>query len=92
MISGDLGTQIWLGERYLELRPEERSTDRLYRALFGFDLDSCSSRVDGGELLRRIRNRRAADFRHGKLVVLDGWLLARTEARVFALAAIGAAR
>jgi hypothetical protein len=26
------------------------------------------------------------------LVVLDGWLLARTEARVFALAAIGAAR
>jgi len=92
MVSDDLGTQIWLGERYLELWPEERSADRLCRELFGTDIDSCSSRIDGGELLRRIRHQRTADFRHGELVVIDGWLLARSEARVFALAAVGTAR
>lgn len=91
-VSDDRAAQIWLGERYLELRPEERSAGRLYRELFGIDLDPRCSRLDGGELLRRIRHRRAADFQHGELVVLDGWLLARTEARVFALAAVGAVK
>lgn len=89
IVSDDLETQIWLGERYLELRPEECSAKKLYSELLGRGPESCNKPIRSGELLRHIRHRRAADFRNGELVIIDGWLLTRTEARVFALAAVG---
>lgn len=76
-----------IGWRYLAVAPEERSTTRLRRLLFdGADVDV------GPEMLAHLRRlidmKRRHDFSIGNTVVLDGWLLARTEARLCALATL----
>ncbi len=42
----------------------------------------------GADRGRRIRERIAADFAAGRVVILDGWVLAATEARLCALSAL----
>jgi hypothetical protein len=91
LIPGDLQTQAWLGQCYLDLQPAERSAHRLYRELFGNEPDPCSGKIDTAAALRHVRQRREQDFRQGEVVILDGWVLTRTEARVFALVAVGSA-
>ena len=77
-----------LGERYLESEPAERSADWLAGELFG-DPSLLTTDLQGRDWLkRRIRARCARDFRQGDLVLLEGWLLARTEARLLALCAV----
>ena len=76
-----------IGWRYLAAAPEEQSTTRLRRILFdGADVDV------GPEMLAHLRRlidmKRRYDFSVGNTVVLDGWLLARTEARLCALATL----
>jgi hypothetical protein len=39
-------------------------------------------------LLQAIRERSRVDFRVGKIVTVDGWMLSLTETRVYALAAL----
>jgi hypothetical protein len=77
-----------IGRRYLRSRPEEASVAWLSRTLFGSD-SVLDTNVGGLELLReRIRAGRAQDFRDGDVVILGGWAVARTEARLLALASI----
>jgi hypothetical protein len=76
-----------IGWRYLAAAPEERSTTRLRRILFdGADVDG------GPEMLAHLRRlidmKRRHDFSIGNTVIVDGWLLARTEARLCALATL----
>jgi hypothetical protein len=78
-----------IGERYLATAPEERSASRLAAALFGSMPPK--TRADAGALSRlrqAVDARRRHDFACGDTVILDGWLLARTEARLCALAAL----
>lgn len=79
-----------VGERYLQLRPEERSTATLARELFGTRSLDEVARERPDSLKETILAGRASDFRNGDLVVLDGWVLARTEARFLALVALSA--
>jgi len=77
-----------LGERYLEIEPAERSADWLAGELFG-DVSLLTADPRGLDpLKRRIRAGCARDFRQGDLVLLEGWWLARTEARLLALCAV----
>jgi hypothetical protein len=76
-----------IGWRYLAVAPEERSTPLLRRLLFdGADVDV------GPEVLAHLRRlidmKRRHDFSTGNTVIFDGWLLARTEARLCALATL----
>jgi hypothetical protein len=77
-----------VGRRYLRSHPEEASAAWLSRTLFGAESVQ-ETGSDGLELLReRVRTGRAQDFRDGDVVILDGWAVTRTEARLLALASI----
>jgi hypothetical protein len=64
------------------------SIDTLTRAILGdmreADRDYSSPHV----LARSIRERSRNDFRDGRVVSVDGWMLSLTETRVYALAAL----
>jgi len=84
----DLPAAVHLGRRYLEIAPAERSEERLGEMLLGSSWGD--GRTDIREIATRVRARRDADFRAGDLVAIEGWFLARTEARLCALAALAA--
>jgi hypothetical protein len=69
-----------IGHRYLSLYPEEADIDRLWTTLAG---SSAPSRTD--ELAVRLAQLRQRDFECGEIAIVDGWILARTEARTCAL-------
>ncbi|MFZ5778641.1 MAG: hypothetical protein ACOY4R_00355 [Pseudomonadota bacterium] len=77
-----------IGSHYLALVPQERSAARLSESVFG-DIDAA---VDGPDALAHLRRlvdaRRHRDFSTGDTVILNGWLLARTEARLCALSTL----
>jgi len=72
-------TMVDIGSRYRKMTPSENDAALLIRLL----RDS----LDGGEasLDRQILNRITRDYREGKLVEINGWMLALTETRQCAL-------
>lgn len=79
---------IHLGKYYLEQQPEERSANRLALALFGSNSMRLQSLFEQAGLQQAVGRQHDQDFRDGNVLVVDGWVLTRTEARVFALVAI----
>jgi len=77
-----------LGARYLRDQPAERSADWLARRLFDSELSRQLDPAGFGALLDNTFARRAQDFIDDDLVVLDGWAVARTEARLLTLIAL----
>jgi hypothetical protein len=67
-----------LGEAYFTLRPDERDPIWLKQALLcdGWGEDCCLA----------VAKSAAADRTAGDVVVLEGWILARSEARLVSLA------
>ena len=76
-----------LGRQYLKQRPGEASAAWLVKQLFDEEPDGRPETVKR-LVAQRIAWGREADFRHGNLVVLHGWLVPRTEARLLALLAL----
>lgn len=76
---------VAVGRRYLEAHPDEASVAFLLRALpqLGADIPSDPATGLGG-----LRDQVTEDFAAGDIVSVDGWSLARTEARAAALYAI----
>jgi hypothetical protein len=77
-----------LGRRYLLARPGVPAGSALAAQIVGADDDVgwlCAS-VD--ERRRRLAARVADDFAAGRVVELDGWVLAEAEAKLCALAAL----
>jgi hypothetical protein len=72
----DLTALRWLGAVYLVAHPQERSPALLSRLLIADGAGTVPSR-----LLRAI----ARDWSDHHVTVVDGWLLARTEARLCAI-------
>jgi hypothetical protein len=73
---GDATLLRRLGSEYLTLHPQERDVTHLLDSLFGQH-----SLFGPSSLFESI----GCDWRRHDLAMLDGWLLARTEARVCAL-------
>ncbi|MBA4169951.1 MAG: hypothetical protein H0X68_06045 [Chloroflexi bacterium] len=71
-----------LGRLYLGQTPSEASVGVIGAILCG------ATRRHGDACLGRVRQQIARDFRAGDVVTIDGWLISRTEARLFALAAL----
>lgn len=91
--AGDIVDALWsrkgsarkVGERYLAQAPEDADPDHLAAALF----DGAPDDVSSPEQFRSHIDRcRARDFEVGDTVIVDGWVLARTEARLCAFAAL----
>ena len=77
-------TAIAAGDAYLEAYPAEADPNALPVAILPNFLGSFNA-----ETLRKAFTQQvAADFAEGRLVELNGWVLARTEARLFALCAL----
>jgi hypothetical protein len=86
--SNDSRAEVWLGQSYLRLHPEENSAKRITYLLSGDRFVSARELIDCAELRQSIWHQRDEDFRKGNVVLVDGWVLTRTEARMFALTAI----
>lgn len=70
-----------IGREYLRVTPDEADRDRLCAMLWPAD-------ALPGSLGEALARRQRADFAEGRTVRLRGWILARTEARLCALAAL----
>jgi hypothetical protein len=77
-----------IGRRYLATLPAGTDKARLFAMSPALDRASCALRHEpevAAELLRRGINE---DFRHANTVIVDGWVLAATEARLCAAVAL----
>lgn len=82
---GDPAAARRLGRRYLATHPNER------RAVHLWARELAGARRPWGtadELRRAVAQRRERDLQDGVVAIVDGWVLARTEARVCALLAV----
>ncbi len=73
-------TPRMIGHGYLSLYPEEADIDWLRTTLAGSSLSSGAN-----ELTVRLAQLRHRDFECGEITIVNGWILARTEARACAL-------
>ena len=78
---------VRIGSVYLQAHPDEGDAETLFDALTppGERPQQWWTSVSMGELRRTIRAAAHADFKSGDVVDLEGWQLARTEARLAAL-------
>jgi len=77
-----------IGVRYLALAPEEADRAELAASLFSGFSEPPGSPIEFTRLRGTLAARRDRDFASGDTVVIGGWILARTEARLCALAAL----
>jgi hypothetical protein len=77
-----------VGALYLRNRPTEQSAGWLARQLFDSELSRRLDRAGFRELMQRVVASRARDFEDDDLVILDGWAVPRTEARLLTLIAL----
>lgn len=76
-----------IGMKYLRKNPSENNVSILSESL-DFIASSELVAVDDIELVRLYTERVSRDFEWGNVVDLEGWVLSKTEARVFALLAL----
>ena len=73
----------WLGRTYLAMVPSDRDPAALEQTVYGSPQPTSRAEVE-----KRLANGIEDDFRLGNVVVVGGWCLARTEARLCALSAL----
>ena len=79
VLTDESGARL-IGTAYLSAYPAERDAISLLRHLLG------PATLQGpDDLRRRITKRRHQDFVQGDVVLVDGWILAKSEARAAAL-------
>jgi hypothetical protein len=77
-----------LGAAYLRRAPEEAEAASLVARLFPGVASAALERWPDGALRAALAGRLAEDFAQSRTVVLQGWVLSRSEARLFAAAAL----
>jgi hypothetical protein len=77
---GDLDSARSIGKRYLALYPNGKD-----RALLLAEHIQIAQLRTSGELIKVLAGKRELDFQNSKTVLIDGWILARTEVEVCAL-------
>jgi hypothetical protein len=77
-----------VGREYLRLLPaREANAEQLLHLLHGADGAQFTA-TNSAELRVLVREAQRSDFAEGRTVMVDGWILSRTEARLCALAAL----
>lgn len=84
-IFSEAGLSRTLGKRYFRTYPKERDYDLLTNLVFGADMPS-----DAEALRQILASRCKIDFSCGNVVTIDGWIMARSEARACALSTLTA--
>jgi hypothetical protein len=70
------------------LPTDESSPQRLASLVLGGMSSTTLKHLTAGTLHDAIRVQSRRDFAHGTIVTVDGWMLSRTEVRLYALAAL----
>jgi hypothetical protein len=79
-----------IGRAYLRAHPSEADPERLVAGITG-GWEEGAAELDrlGRDALRlRLREQIRTDFAEGRTVLVDGWMLAASEARLFGLSAL----
>lgn len=79
-----------IGRAYLRAHPSEADAERLVAGITG-DWEQGPAELDrlGRDALRlRLREQIRTDFAQSRTVLVDGWVLAASEARLFGLSAL----
>lgn len=85
----DLGCPTTIGKAcLLALPPSERGRSSLSSAIRDDAAALRHGRPSPGTLAQSIRERTRADFREGRVLTVNGWILGLTETRLYALAAL----
>jgi hypothetical protein len=87
LLSDIAGARV-IGLRYLAMAPEEADRALLAAELFSGYSDAPSNPIEFDRLRQTLAARRERDFAAGDTVVIGGWILARSEARLCALATL----
>lgn len=91
-MAGEPQASAQLGRAYLETQPDERDPARLRAALsdaLGATLDrEGPAGLTAQAALAALRRLVSEDYRGARVVTVDGWLLSRSEARLYALMAL----
>jgi hypothetical protein len=82
------GSAAALGRAYLDRVPAEAEPATLVAGLFPGLGPAALERWSDGALRAALAQRLAEDFAQSRTVVLQGWVLSRSEARLFAAAAL----
>ncbi|MDB5409507.1 MAG: hypothetical protein JWL84_4419 [Rhodospirillales bacterium] len=77
-----------LGAAYLRQAPGEATPESLVAGLFPGVTSSALERWSDAALRSALAQRLAEDFAQSRTVILRGWVLSRSEARLFAAAAL----
>lgn len=86
-LEGDIATARYIGRQYLAMVPEEADVDRLIGLLAkGAGGENPMAASGWRQHIARVRQ---DEFASSETVLVDGWILARCEARVCALTALG---
>jgi hypothetical protein len=87
-VQAEHAAMISVGRAYLDQAPEEANAERLRQLLDLADEVSAVSLPNPER--ERLTVQQSEDFRTGKTVLVQGWVLSRTEVRLYALAALQA--
>jgi hypothetical protein len=87
-VQSENAAMISVGRAYLDRVPQEANVARL-RQLLDLAAEISAVTLPGPEK-ERLTLRQSEDFRTGRTVLVQGWVLSRTEARLYALAALQA--
>ncbi len=80
----------FIGRAYLEAEPAEAELGRILALLLPGRSAAALAALPAAELRRLVTARHRGDFSEGRTVSLGGWILSRTEARLYAVAALTA--
>ena len=69
-----------IGEKYRKKYPDESSKDKMLQILQGN-----SSHVNNSNFIKVLRQKIDKDLENCQTVIIDGWLISKTEARISAL-------
>ncbi len=84
----DLDGARAIGSRYLAMVPEECDCTMLAAELFSGAAQPPGAPIEFDKLRQTLAARRERDFASGDTIIIGGWIVARTEARLCALATL----
>ncbi|MCO6412115.1 MAG: hypothetical protein J5I92_05165 [Thiogranum sp.] len=87
-ITGERDAVVRIGKDYLEAFPAERNVEALMSAIESSFEAVNAAAADAGEIVTALQQAVRGDYQRGDVAQVNGWILSRTEARLYAAVAL----